>query len=208
MTTNHATTLAAHVRTYIRAKDEYRPHLMQLAFAETATLEIVVGTQEIAFPPMTHGRAAITEVLVRRFAKQYENVYTFCLNDAPSADSLGFKFCWLVVMSEKDSGHLRVGHGHYDWSWSPTRSPLVDRLTIIIERMEAFPASLADQAFDWVESPACHILGARGAKLRGSCPRTMNCERQSSRQFGIATRSPSARHDSRLLRACGPRDGP
>jgi hypothetical protein len=151
MNANHGTTLAAHIRTYIRAKDENRPHLMQRAFAESATLEMVVRTAAIAFPPITHGRGSITDVLVRRFAEEYENVYTFCLSDAPSADCLRFKCAWFVVMSEKDSGQVRVGYGHYDWSWSPKVSPLVNRLAITIERMETFPASVADPAFDWVE---------------------------------------------------------
>jgi hypothetical protein len=36
--------------TYFRAKDENRPHLMQEAFSETATLEMIVKTDAISFP--------------------------------------------------------------------------------------------------------------------------------------------------------------
>jgi hypothetical protein len=178
MSANHKATLAGHIRTYIRAKDENRPHLMRRAFAEEATLEMVVRTSAIAFPPVTRGCAAIADVLVRDFAKQYENVYTFCLDDPPSADSLCFKCGWLVVMSEKDSRKLRMGHGYYDWSWNPNVSPLVDRIAISLPgkrrrsrlRLGIEPSiSLVPGGPDWQSATDCRGTSsgspAGGARL-------------------------------------------
>ena len=67
------------VEIYIRAKDENRPYLMERAFAENATLEMVVNSGTISFPPISIGLESISNVLVRRFAQTYENVHTFCL---------------------------------------------------------------------------------------------------------------------------------
>jgi hypothetical protein len=39
------------IQTYIRAKDENRPHLMPSAFAPDASLEVRVETENISFPP-------------------------------------------------------------------------------------------------------------------------------------------------------------
>jgi hypothetical protein len=50
------------IQTYLRAKDENRPHLMKLVFAETAKLEMTVETGAISFPPLTSGVDAITQV--------------------------------------------------------------------------------------------------------------------------------------------------
>jgi hypothetical protein len=46
------------IQTYIRAKDENRPHLMPSAFALDAKLEMKVKTGNISFPPAsTHDPA-------------------------------------------------------------------------------------------------------------------------------------------------------
>ena len=122
------------LRTYFRAKDQNRPHLMASAFSEVATLEMVVNTGTIAFPPISQGLAAITDVLVRRFAHTYENVYSFYLQRPPPAAS-SFACDWLVGMSEKASGTPRVGCGRYDWTFAQEAPCLVNRLVITIEAM-------------------------------------------------------------------------
>src|SRR3954454_17711583 len=66
------------IASYLRAKDENRPHLMRFAFAETARLETIVETNAISFPPLTQGLNKIAQVLVRDFVNTYENIYTFC----------------------------------------------------------------------------------------------------------------------------------
>src|SRR5438552_15096278 len=105
------------IATYIRAKDENRPYLMARAFAETATLEMVVKTDTVSFPSITNGVEAISDVLVRRFAQTYENVRTFCFTPCPRLDDVRFSCHWLVGMSEKESRMVRIGCGRYDWQF-------------------------------------------------------------------------------------------
>ena len=92
---------ASAIQTYIRSKDENRPHLMPGAFALDAHLEMKVETGNISFPPASKGIEAITQVLVRDFGRAYENVYTFCLDKPPSDGEAGFRCRWLVGMSIK-----------------------------------------------------------------------------------------------------------
>ena len=72
------------VTTYFLAKDGNRPFLMRRAFAEDVELQMVVKTDAISFPESAKGVAAIEDILGRRFATDFENVYTFCL-ERPSA---------------------------------------------------------------------------------------------------------------------------
>ena len=111
------------IATYIRAKDQNQPHLMKHAFAEAATLEMVVRTGSISFPPISTGLESISDVLVRRFAQTYENVHTFCLAAPPQTDEVTFSCSWLVGMSEKESRMVRVGCGTLRlaaWTAGPT----------------------------------------------------------------------------------------
>ena len=142
-------TPAQSIVTYLQAKDGNRPHLMKRAFAASATLDIVVRTGTIAFPPHTAGLDAIEEVVVRNFARSYENVYTFCLSDPPGPEETAFSCPWLVGMSEKQGGAVRLGCGRYDWSFHP-RSYLVERLTITIDRMNTLPAASLDPVMAWL----------------------------------------------------------
>jgi len=139
------------VRTYIRAKDENRPHLMVHVFAGEACLEMIVKSETISFPPVTRGLGAITDVLVRNFAVTYENVYTFCL-ERPGLQTRerGFSCDWMVGMSEREGGQVRVGCGRYDWSFSPEGSCLVNRLVITIEVMQVLPPDCSNSVFEWL----------------------------------------------------------
>jgi hypothetical protein len=103
------------VETYILAKDNNRPYLIEGAFTADATLAMLVNTGTISFPPISNGLQTISDVLVRRFAQSYENVHTFCLAQPPRNDQVNFSCDWLVGMSEKDSRTVRVGCGRYDW---------------------------------------------------------------------------------------------
>jgi hypothetical protein len=73
---------------------------MAQAFTQNAELSMLVKTADIAFPSQVSGRDAIESILVRQFAVQYENVYTFCLSDPPPGTD-GFVCDWLVCMTEK-----------------------------------------------------------------------------------------------------------
>ena len=150
------------VATYIRAKDSNRPHLMKAAFAEDASLEMVVKAGTISFPPLSTGVDAITEVLVRRFGQTFENVYTVCLSSPPTSDQSDFSCAWLVGMSEKEGGVVRVGAGRYDWSF---RGGLVDRLKITIELMQVLPPSALRPVMNWLSKlpyPWCSIETVAG----------------------------------------------
>lgn len=142
-------TPADSILAYLRAKDGNRPHLMAQAFAEDATLAMLVNTRAISFPPLSSGREALAEVLVRRFSQTYENVYTLCLAVPPGERDTRFACDWLVVMTEKASGAVRVGCGRYDWCFSP-KSRLVERLAITIETMESLPSRDLEAVMGWV----------------------------------------------------------
>ena len=131
-----ARTLESILRMYFRTNDENRPHLLAQVFSEAARLETIVKTGGIAFPPVVTGLAAITESLVRNFGRTYENVYSFYLaRPQPGAHPDTFSCDWLVAMSAKDDGRVRVGCGHYDWHFPSDAPRLADHLMITIEAM-------------------------------------------------------------------------
>jgi hypothetical protein len=155
------------IRTYLRAKDQNRPHLMKSAFADSARLEVRVATDAISFPPVTSGLDAITQVLVRDFGCAYENVYTFCLSSEPKDDLDGnFNCRWLVGMSEKATGSVRVGCGNYDWSFQLEEPKLADSLVITIKTMKILPPERLQPVMTWLTAlpyPWCSVLTAIGA---------------------------------------------
>jgi hypothetical protein len=138
------------IQTYLRAKDQNRPHLMRRVFSETAKLEMDVETGAISFPPVTIGVDEITRVLVRDFGQVYENVYTFCLANPPASNAGKFACRWMVGMSEKVTGAVRIGCGHYDWSFQPSEPHLVDKLGIAIKTMLVLPPECLRPVMDWL----------------------------------------------------------
>jgi hypothetical protein len=139
------------LRTYVRAKDENRPHLMGKAFAETATLETIVKTGAISFPPISQGLESITHVLVCKFAQTYENVYSLYLERPQPLIALdSVSWDWLVGMSEKESGKPRVGCGRYDWYFQTEEPRLADRLLIPIEAMQVLSPDRLEAALHWL----------------------------------------------------------
>ena len=90
------------LRDYFHAKDENRPLYMARAFAPDAVLKMALRTQAIAFPPESHGLAAITDTLVRKFGQTYDNVFTFYLSRPEAGQRLSEYRCdWLVGMTER-----------------------------------------------------------------------------------------------------------
>ncbi|MES2947524.1 MAG: hypothetical protein V4858_03185 [Pseudomonadota bacterium] len=136
---------------YFHAKDGNRPHRMDHAFTADASLQMQVRQGAISFPPVSNGREAITDTLVRRFAVNYENVYTFCLSAPPAAQDLAFSCNWLVAMTEKDSRAVRVGCGRYDWCFDPA-SGLAHTLDIRIEAMQSLPPDTVGDVMGWVSA--------------------------------------------------------
>lgn len=143
------------VELYLQAKDRNRPCLMERAFAADATLQIVVPSETISFPPVSTGLPSISEVLVRRFAQTYENVFTFCLAAPPRDGADRFACDWLVGMSEKDGGRVRVGCGRYDWQFQAHGQRRVERLVITIRRMESLDPACLAVVMDWLSRLPC-----------------------------------------------------
>lgn len=140
------------VTTYFLAKDGNRPFLMRRAFAEGVELQMVVKTDAISFPQSATGVAAIEDILGRRFANDFENVHTFCLERPSAAHRRHFPCHWLVGMSAKDNGPIRVGSGRYDWYFTADDRCLVERLIITIDVMQMLPATELDTIMNWITS--------------------------------------------------------
>jgi hypothetical protein len=161
------------IQAYLRAKDGNRPHLMAKAVSRDATLSMQVHTSAIAFPPLSRGREAITEVLVRRFGQSYDNVYTFCLTPPPPPAAAEFSCNWLVAMTDKASGEVRVGCGRYDWRFAAATG-LAERLDIVVEVMAVLPPAETQRVLDWVSMlnyPWCSTAEAiAGAAIAGVAP--------------------------------------
>lgn len=156
------------LRTYFHAKDENRPHLMASVFSATATLEVVVKSGTISFPPVSQGIDEISKVLGRQFSQTYDNVYSFYLQRPPRFAER-FSCDWLVGMSEKASGAPCVGCGRYDWVFERQAPFLVDRLAITIETMQGLDRDHLPAIMEWMTSlpyPWCDGQSAVGAAPR------------------------------------------
>lgn len=142
---------AESIQAYILAKDGNRPHLLADVFLADAELRMVVQTAAISFPPTSTGRAAIAGTLVRRFNQTYENIYTLCIG-APPLDAVESFTCgWLVAMSEKQTGNVRVGCGSYGWSFV-LPGYQVRALTITVAAMETLPGEMLAPVMGWISS--------------------------------------------------------
>ncbi|MBR0818186.1 hypothetical protein JQ627_09630 [Bradyrhizobium liaoningense] len=154
------------ISTYILAKDGNRPQLMTRAFVADCELEMVVKTDAISFPSSANGLEQVTQVLITGFGEQYENVRTFCLS-RPGADHLPhFRCDWLVGMSARQGGTVRVGCGHYGWHFAGADDGRVKKLVIDIEVMCVLPAGDAKPIMRWLAAlpyPWCSAVQASAA---------------------------------------------
>ncbi|WP_246583226.1 hypothetical protein [Bradyrhizobium iriomotense] len=147
-----AITAADAISTYILAKDDNRPQLMTRAFVDDCELEMVVKTDAISFPSSANGLEQVTQVLVTGFSEQYENVRTFCLS-RPGSDHLPhFRCDWLVGMSARQGGAVRVGCGHYAWHFAAADDGRVKKLVIDIEVMCVLPVEDAALILRWLSA--------------------------------------------------------
>ena len=83
------------------------------AVAQQGEQRAPLSEPAIAFD--SKGLNAIEDILVRRFCVDNENIFTFCLSEPSEADRSRFQCHWLVGMSTKATGQLRIGCGSYDW---------------------------------------------------------------------------------------------
>ncbi|MCD5994248.1 nuclear transport factor 2 family protein [Pseudomonas sp. CDFA 602] len=148
---------------YLYAKDGNRPDLLRQCFTADATLEMRVHTDTISFPSQVSGRPGIAATLVRDFGQRYENVYTFYVGAPPQPGVARFDCKWLVGMSVKETGELRLGFGEYQWRFS-LESGLAEHLKITIDDMQVFAPDTLEPVMDWLQSltyPWClpeHVL--------------------------------------------------
>ncbi len=138
------------VTNYFHAKDGNRPFLMRRAFTNDATLDMVVRTDAISFPGSGKGLAAIEDMVGRRFADDFENVYTFCLSRPDARHRRHFPCHWIVGMSKKRNGPIRVGCGRYDWYFTEDTRCLIERAVITIDTMQQLPATELDPIMGWL----------------------------------------------------------
>ncbi|TYO67080.1 hypothetical protein FXV83_07695 [Bradyrhizobium hipponense] len=137
------------ISTYILAKDGNRPQLMKHAFAGDCELEMVVKTDAVSFPSSAKGLEQITEVLITSFGAQYENIRTFCLSRPNSDSPSHFRCDWLVGMSARQGGAVRVGCGHYGWYFG-SDDGRVKKLAIDIEVMCVLPLEESEPIMQWL----------------------------------------------------------
>ncbi|MBR1277971.1 hypothetical protein JQ624_25150 [Bradyrhizobium sp. AUGA SZCCT0283] len=138
------------VSAYILAKDGNRPFLMRRAFTNDAELEVIVKSDAISFPNSAKGLSALEDILVRRFGLDYENVFTFCLSRPSEANRFHFPCHWLVGMSARGDGQIRVGCGRYDWHFG--KDGRVEKLAIAIDCMTVLPAAELSASMIWLSS--------------------------------------------------------
>lgn len=138
------------ISTYIHAKDSNRTWLMQEAFEPDARLEMVVETDAISFPSECMGVEAIAETLGRQFSRDNENVYTFCLSTAPEEGFEPFDCDWLVGMSKRDTGDIRIGYGQYNWIFSDRPDGRIQQLTIKIGAMQVLQVENTQPIMRWL----------------------------------------------------------
>jgi hypothetical protein len=88
----------------------------------------------------------------------YENVFTFCLSRPSEANRFHFPCHWLVGMSARGDGQIRVGCGRYDWHFG--KDGRVEKLAIAIDRMTVLPAAELSASMIWLSSlpyPWCSV---------------------------------------------------
>ncbi|MEH6472446.1 MAG: hypothetical protein V7752_14455 [Halopseudomonas sp.] len=139
------------VSRYIKAKDNNKPHLMEAVFSQQATLKMDVQTDNISFPADVSGVEQITQTLVCEFNSTYENIYTLCLADTLQQTSTTLNCRWLVCMTEKVSGALRVGFGDYRWRFEDQPPQLACELTIVIDTMTILPDEALPAVMHWFD---------------------------------------------------------
>jgi hypothetical protein len=151
------------ISTYILAKDSNRPQLMKHVFAGDCELEMAVKTDAISFPSSAKGLESISQVLITNFGDQYENVRTFCLS-RPNSDYLPhFRCDWLLGMSARQGGAVRVGCGHYSWYFGSDDDGRVKKLVIDIEVMCVIPVEESEPIMQWLAAlpyPWCSDIQA------------------------------------------------
>jgi hypothetical protein len=138
------------INTYILAKDGNRPQLMRRAFAADCELTMAVKTDAVSFPSSAKGLDQITRVLITDFGDRYTNITTLCLSRPNSDHPAHFRCDWLVGMSAKHGGAVRVGCGHYSLRFAPDGR--ANQFRIDIEVMSVLPVDASRPIMSWLKT--------------------------------------------------------
>jgi hypothetical protein len=141
---------AARVEQYLAAKDGNRAWIMKQVFAPDAVLNMTVKSSEVSFPNEVRGTENLVEVLCTAFNRQHENVFTFCLTDAPVQGATELGCDWLVAMTRKSDQALLLGCGRYDWAFEHNVHSRVTHLGIAIELMQVLPKTSEEPFMRWL----------------------------------------------------------
>ena len=124
---------------YVEAKDLTRPQLMREIYAADAVLTFSIATDSISFPDKVAGIDGITRTLIVDFGAKYNRCKTYYVCDSllEHTDRIT-TVPWLVLMHEPARARLRIGKGHYEWTFGPEarESMQVTAMHIHVERMD------------------------------------------------------------------------
>ncbi|MEM7152010.1 MAG: hypothetical protein AAF799_04170 [Myxococcota bacterium] len=145
------------VRAYLQAKDECRPHLFPLAFAEDAVFVSRFDFEtDFGNDTPREGIEAITETF-RALGQQCENIYTLCIPETVESTATTMSCKWIVGMTERGSREVRVAWGDYQWRFDPARDRATS-LQVTMHRMAMMKPEAAGAVLGWlsaIEGPWC-----------------------------------------------------
>ena len=135
------------IKTYILAKDGNRPYLMRRAFAERRTRDRGQDRRHQLFRARPRVSARSKTFSCGSSASIMRNVTPFAFSEPPPAGSVHFACHWLVGMSAKANGQIRIGCGRYDWYFNAHGQ--VEKLVIAIDVMKVLAADQLRPNMNW-----------------------------------------------------------
>ena len=141
--------LAAHdriVRAYLEAKDYQRPHRFAEAFTDDARFRTTFAFDtDWNSSDAVHGLPAITETF-RRLGAGFENLVTFCLPESLRWEDDALHMRWVVFMTGRKSGQIRVAWGDYQWRFTAINRRATS-LDVHMHAMRELPSN--PRLLDW-----------------------------------------------------------
>ncbi|NIB43639.1 hypothetical protein HBA55_28785 [Pseudomaricurvus alkylphenolicus] len=161
---------ASIVRTYIRAKDDNKPHLARQIFSASSFVRVSWDRSLLPYPSELIGADDITTLLCQEFNQRFENIYTFCLSHPPDNTGSNIFHCpWLTTMTARKGAEVYVGCGTYEWLFTYNESAKVNQLAISTDHMIRLKPRHQNEVLDWL-GQAQYPWGNVG-ELLGTMPR-------------------------------------
>ena len=113
------------LKKYIEGKDRDQYQILEEIYAENATVEFEIKSEQISFPNKISGNIEIAKVLSADFNKKYKNVKTYYLSRPASNQKYINGQKWLVIMEDIQLKKTRIGTGYYDWVLTDFGSDLI-----------------------------------------------------------------------------------